>query len=371
MISNEIFEFDVAAMPFRELLVGICRDFVFERYAARLERLEDLHRFVPESDIAALYAAVYRFLGKPAFKTAYARLGRFVVDNHFGGRAAFQGIPSVRIHLVNQKSVQYHTDEWYGHGRDVVNYWLPLVPVSGTNSMFVTEPGESDELTELFERGQLSMQEMNDCMRRKSQPLDMHFGQIFKFSSRLMHGSELNDTDTTRVSFDFRILPDGADRGVKSETFFVRPDDYEAALQQVENRGATKPRIGIVYINVNEGFTRFVSQKNQQLLAHKYAEDCGISVLTAETEIVTMSHYPMLFDLLAGGTGRDCDVLLLFSVLLLPRTDRDRRRVFQLARERNLELRFVVEDVCFPANGTEQDERRILQMRGQLLEHAA
>jgi sporadic carbohydrate cluster protein (TIGR04323 family) len=326
---------------------------------------------VPPTDIAALYARLYEFVDSLEFKHLYAKLGRSTVDSVLDGKGAFQRIPSLRLHFVGQKSVQFHTDEWYGHGREVVNCWLPLVPVSGNNSLFVLTPEESVELAAVFTREHASVQEMNGRMRAKARPLDARVGDIFVFSSRLMHGTEVNDTDVTRVSFDFRILPDGAARGVKSETFFASPAAYEAELRPAAGRSPAERRVGIVYVNVHEGFTRFVSQRNQQLLAARYAEDCNISVLTAETEIVTMSHYPMLFDLLSGGAGRGCDVLLLFSVALLPHTEGERRRVFQMARAANLELKFVLEDVTFPCGGTQRDEDHILALRDKVLQSAA
>jgi sporadic carbohydrate cluster 2OG-Fe(II) oxygenase/sporadic carbohydrate cluster protein (TIGR04323 family) len=371
MMSNKILHYDTEAMPFRDALLAVCAKFTADRYGQSLQGLETLHALVPPSDVAALYAEIYRFVDSLAFKQLYAKLGRYAADTLFQGKAAFQRVPSIRLHFVGQKSVQFHTDEWYGHGQDVVNCWVPLISVAGNNSMFVTTPEESEELAGVFARERMSVQDMNERMRARSRPLDCRVGDIFVFSSRLMHGSEVNDTAATRVSFDFRLLPDGAARGVKSTRFFASPPAYEAELLSDLDAARGRSRIGIVYVNVHDGFTRFVNQRIQQLLAARYAEDCNISVLTAETEIVTMSHYPMLFDLLAGGAGRQCEVLLLFSVALLPRTESERRRVFQMAREANLELKFVIEDVTFPRGGTPQDEERILALRDQVLQSAA
>ena len=175
MMPSKTIRYDTKSMPFHDALLAACTEFTTDRYGKTLQSLEALHTLVPPTDIAALYGQIYRCVDAPAFKRPYAMLGRQLVDELFQGRAAFQRIPSIRLHFVGQKSVQFHTDEWYGHGPDVVNCWAPLVSVAGNNSMFVLTPEQSAELAEVFAHERMSIRRMNERMRERARPLDAKF----------------------------------------------------------------------------------------------------------------------------------------------------------------------------------------------------
>ena len=131
--------------------------------------------------------------------------------------------------MPGQTSVNYHTDEWYGHGHDVQNFWLPLTPVAETNSLYVSDEQTSLGVTETIRTVRHSIQEMNQLARRACRPLNMRFGEVYHFNSHIIHGTEKNNTDQTRVSFDFRMLREGDDRGLKDVIYFV-PFGKEASF---------------------------------------------------------------------------------------------------------------------------------------------
>jgi sporadic carbohydrate cluster protein (TIGR04323 family) len=193
--------------------------------------------------------------------------------------------------------------------------------------------------------------------------LDLYAGQAYLFNAHLVHGAESNLTDNSRISFDFRIRPFGECGGMKSDEFFETPDQFDSKIYAL----GIKQSVGVAYVNMHEGFTRHISQKIQQLMCFQYAEEKNIFILSAETEIDTMLHYPMLFDLLEGSEARDCDVIVLFSVLLLPKDAKVRSKVFELARKRGIALAFIPEDLVFPANGSAKDEATILHVRSEMV----
>ncbi len=67
-----------------------------------------------------------------------------------------------------------------------MNYIVPLTFSSGTSSLWVeSQPGKKD-----------------------FQALELVPGRCIKFNgNELTHGSKVNETKLTRVSFDFRVLP--------------------------------------------------------------------------------------------------------------------------------------------------------------------
>jgi len=366
-VYNQIISYDLEKMPLDVLLLNVIAKHVKENYGGDLKQLSELHKFVGPDKADELYQDIYAFFRRPEFQSVFGKLGRHIVETYFDGNGEFQRIPSVRLHLPNLKTVQYHTDEWYGHGHNFGICWVPLVHVSDTNSMYVTDLDTSARVLAEVEKNNLSIKKINEQLSAVCEPLDLDPGQAYLFNAHLVHGAECNNTDETRVSFDFRIRPGGEVGGLKSDDFFVSPDQFDAEI----NAPQTKRPVGIAYVNMHEGFTKYISQKIQQLMCFQYADEKSISILTAETEIVTMSHYPMLFDLLEGSEGRECDEMLFFSVLLLPKSSAMRSKVFELARKREISLAFVAEGLVFPVGGTAEDEAAIQLARTEMLSNSS
>ena len=122
--------------------------------------------------------------------------------------------PTMRVVMPSrQPSIGPHTDsEFDNHVSAEINFWVPLTRVWGNNTLWVeSEPGLKD-----------------------FHPVECNYGQIFRFNgNRCTHFTTVNDTDATRVSFDFRAIPlseyrfdyDGKIGDYNSETFsFAVPD---------------------------------------------------------------------------------------------------------------------------------------------------
>ena len=79
-----------------------------------------------------------------------------------------------------------HCDAHYGHQPGQINFWLPLVDVHGSCSLHVeSAPGVGD-----------------------FHPLTLQYGELGRFyGNKCIHYAVANDTDTTRISLDFRIVP--------------------------------------------------------------------------------------------------------------------------------------------------------------------
>ena len=104
-------------------------------------------------------------------------------------RVAYQRRPTMRVHLSGAKAMgKPHADglEPYNHQPGEVNVWVPLTRVWGSNSLTSeTKPGLGD--FHAFEAGP---------------------GEFVRFDgNRCWHYTTANDTDGTRVSFDFRVVP--------------------------------------------------------------------------------------------------------------------------------------------------------------------
>ena len=107
--------------------------------------------------------------------------------------------PSFRIHLPNNTALGYrpnrgdpddkiglHCDGDYGHQITEINFMLTFGPQFGNNSCYVeTSPGNA-----IFV------------------PLEMNYGEFISFyGNQCRHYNKRNDTNISRVSIDFRIIP--------------------------------------------------------------------------------------------------------------------------------------------------------------------
>eukprot|EP00929_Paragymnodinium_shiwhaense_P071416 TRINITY_DN36305_c0_g1_i1.p1 TRINITY_DN36305_c0_g1~~TRINITY_DN36305_c0_g1_i1.p1 ORF type:complete len:368 (+),score=87.69 TRINITY_DN36305_c0_g1_i1:100-1104(+) len=102
-------------------------------------------------------------------------------------RVVVQAAPSLRLQPPSEHPIGHaHRDCQYRHQCGQVNFWLPVTKVLGNNSLWVEQHvGQNDFL-----------------------PLELDFGQVHRFwGHRLMHKTMANDTDITRVSLDFRVVP--------------------------------------------------------------------------------------------------------------------------------------------------------------------
>lgn len=99
----------------------------------------------------------------------------------------FQRVPTFRVHFPGNVAVgSFHTDGDYNHGEGEINFWCPFTPAWGSNSVWVErELGSKDY-----------------------QAMALNPGQVLVFDSvNWHHGNKVNETGSTRVSFDFRCIP--------------------------------------------------------------------------------------------------------------------------------------------------------------------
>jgi sporadic carbohydrate cluster protein (TIGR04323 family) len=339
--DKSIIRFDTKEFPFDGIIAECVSSYLKQKFHKDVPcmDLSKLHEFITLEQIGEVSDAIYSLFLADRFIRPYDRLCKQLVSTLYEGRAAYQRVPSVRIQMPGQISVNYHTDEWYGHGHDIQNFWLPLVAVSGTNSMFVTDEIASREVTRVIRDDKKSISQMNELARSVCSPLEMSFGELFHFNSHIIHGTEINTTSKTRISFDFRILRDGDDRGLKDESFFVRS---EGRSQLVKTQTSA---LGAMYIGKQDGFTKLVSQKYQILLCARYAAENGISAQIGETELAGFTHHPVLWNMIRGNHAGSFSHLIVFSALLMPSDPVERSNLVAELKARNLTVHFVVEDV--------------------------
>ncbi len=128
------------------------------------------------------------------------------------GDVLYQRNPTLRISHPSETPMGHeHTDYDYYHQPSEVNFWLPLTPVAGTNSLWAeSAPGAGDFAA-----------------------FELDYGEAMRFwGNQVRHYTVPNQSGVTRVSLDFRAVrkdrfnPDFVDKKGRPTRF--RPGQYYA-----------------------------------------------------------------------------------------------------------------------------------------------
>ena len=98
----------------------------------------------------------------------------------------YQSFPCVRALRPGDFSIGPHADCNYGHHPCSINFYIPLTKIEGSASLFLeSRPGSEDW-----------------------HPIEGEYGMVKRFAGAICtHWTAENNTDFTRVSLDFRIIP--------------------------------------------------------------------------------------------------------------------------------------------------------------------
>jgi hypothetical protein len=130
-----------------------------------------------------------------------------------------QYMPSFRVHLPGDKAIHkwhYDSDEDHKHPSWEINFQIPLTDTYETQSIWIESvPGLRD-----------------------FNPMNMKVGQYAIFDgNRCMHGNKENETNLTRVSFDFRVIPssryeNNTKESVTTSKKFIEGEYYRRVSKQ-------------------------------------------------------------------------------------------------------------------------------------------
>lgn len=355
---GSVIEFDRTKYAFDTLFLERVR--AVSSATKELQDLSLLHEVVAPTEIGKIYDGLYALSRERPFRNLYQSLVCDVVGRHFDQPFHFQRVPGIRIHTPNSRTVQYHSDYWYGHGPEVVNFWMPITRSFGSNALFVATLDDSlKEIDTIVER-KLRQPEIDERLQAICKPVEMELGGIRVFNAQTAHGSLKNETGRTRISVDFRVLMDGCDPGSKNVREYYA---NASAPDPFTSTGAVSDetmRVGS-YIFPKHGFSRFLPATSQRAVVHAYAGQKHLQIVTEETEIFPMSHHPTLLNLAAGKGAESVQGVLLFSVLCLPQDRALRSEIYETATKSGVTLFFANENLVFPGKDSAHDIESALE----------
>ena len=151
------------------------------------------------------------------YLAAYRQFVRDVVlplcctaDNRISA-IVYQIPPTLRIVPPGKSpTIHMHCDSDYDrHENGEINFWVPLTKVWGNNSLWCESAPNVGDFS----------------------PFELEIGQGVRFNgNQCRHYTNINDTDFTRVSFDFRVIP--VEVAVRPATFGGRIGDYATEVME-------------------------------------------------------------------------------------------------------------------------------------------
>ena len=153
----------------------------------KLAKKYDLLNNVKEDQSTVYHKHFYENIFSTSWSEIYHSFIHDIIRPIFDEAILYQTIPTFRIHQpANIAVAAFHKDSDYSHSIHEVNFYLPLTNAYGNNTVWVeSKPGEED-----------------------FSPMEGKLGDVWMWDgANLLHGNKINDTNFSRVSVDFRVLP--------------------------------------------------------------------------------------------------------------------------------------------------------------------
>ena len=184
--------YDISQYPFVELIKNHFD--VSELCSLHKERLDllPIDKLSFENESKTKFHEFYYYKqrgGWPELVSTYNNFIREIIYPIIGEDFIYQYKPTFRIHLPNDQAVHkwhYDSDEDHRHPTGEINFQIAITKMIESSATWCeTDIGKADYI-----------------------PMNMFPGQFIQFcGNKCTHGNKNNQTNDTRISLDFRILP--------------------------------------------------------------------------------------------------------------------------------------------------------------------
>lgn len=185
-------EYDILEYPFKEIV----SDWLEVGDLSKLHEFKQYKLFKRINDQSTMWHKMFynQIRVDTRFDDMYVRfLKEHVKPRHNNEKIIYQKIPTFRVHLPDNISVgEFHKDKNYRNTEwaekvQEVNYFLPFTKAYGTNTVWAETKEDLGDFTEIR----------------------ANYGECVEWSAtNLTHGNKVNRTSVTRVSIDFRVIPE-------------------------------------------------------------------------------------------------------------------------------------------------------------------
>ena len=176
-------------------------------YIKHINDLNQTHKFIHPDQLNDFRIFIYESINKMKnFKKIYFELGRKYIEIICGNELVMQKKCNLSIQFPKDKSslLPLHADVWTGDSEYELVFWLPLVDVYKTKSMFILPPKLHEKYQKNFKKNN-SINSLYNKVKKDLKWINLNYGQGIVFTQNLMHGNIINKEKTTRWSFNCRF----------------------------------------------------------------------------------------------------------------------------------------------------------------------
>ena len=134
-----------------------------------------------------LHKNFYKKVRESNFLEEYKKFLREVILPQFNEPLLYQKIPTFRVQVPNNLSVaEFHNDKSYSHSPEEVNIFLPIT--------------DAKETYTIWDQSEENLADYS--------PMNAEYGEYYIWDgANLKHGNKINQSDVSRFSVDFRVMP--------------------------------------------------------------------------------------------------------------------------------------------------------------------
>jgi hypothetical protein len=262
------------------------------------------------SEISHLREFMFQFFSGRVFRELYIDLASEIAETFLDDSAdsVLQATPTPRIFRPKTIGTSYHCDYWYGHGVSSYTIWVPLTEIDCGNTFRVIDPiGTDGAVGQIEKLGTFS--NIPERFLETAIPVLPPIGSAYVFKSRTLHGSPLNKSAKTRISFDFRVSRLSDSTSTKDLKSYYRRINGNFAMLPHPLAGG---RI-LKYVCGGVGKNTHM----QHLIIDAVSRQYGIVAAEQEAEIERFG-FPMLRAYLGAEDGyNEIDTIMIASISIL------------------------------------------------------
>ncbi len=169
--------------------------------------LDNIHKYINAKMLNQFRLFIYNKInGSKDFQKIYYNLARKYLEILCGNELVMQKKCNLSIQLPRDDSslLPLHSDVWTGDSEYEIVFWLPLVNVYKTKSMFILSPDENNKFSKNLKKAK-SIDDIYLKVKKKAKWLKIDYGKGLLFTQNLMHGNIINKEKGTRWSFNCRF----------------------------------------------------------------------------------------------------------------------------------------------------------------------
>ena len=301
----------------------------------KIKRLEDIHNLKNIYLNLENYKKIFfELFTERKTKEAYVKFAKLLIKKNFNGNGYFQKTPTIRIHLKGLGLTGYHCDYWYGHGENAITIWKPLTNTKNTCSLYVQNNKiDNKKLLTSFRKKKIDVAQINQILKHLCKKTDVKRNEYLQFNSKVIHGTQKNKENVSRISFDFRIIGINQNFGSKPKENFNQVLENKITKIKSHNK--------IFKCSTYTNGVSKIAVRNQIIFINSMCMNNNFQVILNDSEIYQLDYLPVLRGMIKN---KNLDLIVVYSLKIF-KNKNIKNQILKLLKKMNKKIYFCYENL--------------------------